>query len=153
MMKTVLYLVLFVVIVSGCKKEDTVNQLDCTFFELGECFSTLSLSGESKVITNLADYNAFEESIRRHFDDSCDTVYLPEIDFNAYFFVGTFTQTSGCSAEYSRAISYNTDTDTYTYNITVSSTGDCEMLLSSFNCAIVPKMSDNYVIDGTITYN
>jgi len=152
-MRALNLIIIIAMIFISCKKEDDRNLLIVEEFELGECFSTLSLNNFEVVITDEQSYFEFQDSIRRHFNPSCDTIYLPEINFNESLFLGKFTQTSGCNAEYNRSVYYNENTTEYEYEILVTSIGDCEMLISSFNCVVVPKQSNSEKVTFKVTQN
>ncbi len=139
---TILIPYLFLILVS-CKKDDNRTLLDTTFFELDDCFSVNSLADQSLIITNNDDYLYFEDEIRRHFYPSCDSVYLPDIDFTKNFFTGIYTSSAGCQVTYTRKVYYNSTQNRYDYEITRETTGDCEILVTSFNCAIIPIQSDS----------
>jgi hypothetical protein len=113
----------------------------------------MSLSGAELVITNQQSYQKFQDSIRRHFFAYCDTVFLPEINFEKSMFIGKYTQTGGCIVEYSRLVYYNSNTNSYDYEITVTKEGLCEMLITSFNCAIVPKQSESTNVNFSVSYS
>lgn len=142
-----------VILSFSCSKDDERILLETQEFEMDECFSALSLSGAEVVITDEQSYIEFQDSIRRHFNSSCDTVHLPKINFNESLFLGKFTQTSGCSAEYNRLVYYNDKNSQYEYEILVSQFGDCAMLISSFNCVIVPKQSESEEVTFKVTLN
>lgn len=151
MMKQALIILISILLLS-CDKEDTRTLLASEHFELDECFSTLSLNGSEVVISDAESYLEFQDSIRRHINAYCDTIFLPEINFDESFFLGKYTATSGCDARYSRLVYYNEDSGNYEYEIQVTSEGLCEMLISSFNCAIVPKQSGNEEVIFRVTY-
>jgi hypothetical protein len=146
------FIILLSVLLFSCSKEDTRTLLASEHFELDECFSTLTLNGSEVVISDEESYLEFQDSIKRHFYTYCDTTFLPEINFEEFFFMGKYTSTSGCDAEYSRLVYYNEDSGNYEYEIQVSSEGLCEMLISSFNCAIVPKQSGNEEVNFNVLY-
>jgi hypothetical protein len=143
-MKNLLVLALVSQIWLGCSNDEpNPVQLPIQSFEMNEnCFSSQSLQQMEVVITNAEEYQAFENSIRRHFIESCDTTHFPPIDFDSSFFVGKYTQTSGCSFSYESNVLFQANQSLYTYIITVTSVGTCEMLHTAFNCAIIPRRSE-----------
>ena len=145
-----LAIIVSIVIFTSCKSDDNRIAVSITNFELGECFSVTSLKGSEIIITNQDDYKEFEESIRRHFNPQCDNVNLPTIDFKISFFIGKYTETKGCEANYVREVFYDNTTDSYDYNITVSPSGNCDILISSFNCAIVTKLSESASVNFVV---
>jgi hypothetical protein len=146
-MKTIILSVIAFVIFVGCSKESERIKLDAVFFELNsECFSTLKLQRAEIVITSAADYQTFQDTIKRYFFPYCDTTNLPAIDFEQDFFAGKFTQTSGCSATFNRGVFFQPDNASYEYAIEMTGEGTCEMLLGSFNCAIIPRQSDKEIV-------
>jgi len=147
-----LILVLITLLIISCAKNDERVQLTASYFELNECFSTMSLRGAEVVITDQNSYQEFQDSIQRHFYDYCDTVSLPEINFEESMFLGVYTQTSGCSTQYLRSVYYSEENNTYDYEVSVIQEGLCEMLITSFNCAIIPKQSDSEVVNFKVSY-
>lgn len=147
-----LLFVLITSLVVSCSKDNERIQLTVSYFELNECFSTMTLNGDEVVITDQNSYQEFQDSIRRYFYDYCDTVSLPEINFEESIFLGVYTQTSGCSAQYLRSVYYSEESNYYDYEISVIQEGLCEMLITSFNCAIVPKQSESEVVNFKVSY-
>ncbi len=153
-MKRIILFVLLITFFTACNKDDDKRTpLTSTFFELDDCFSTMSLNGAEVVITDEQSYQEFQDTIRRHFFEYCDTVSLPDIDFTKSIFMGKYTQTGGCSVEYNRAVYYNVNSNSYDYEITVTQVGTCEMLIVSFNCAIVPKQSDSENVSFSVSHS
>jgi hypothetical protein len=146
-MKTIIRSLIVIFLLASCSKESEKIKLDAVFFELNsDCFSTIKLQQADVIITNTADYQIFQDTIKRYFFPYCDTTHLPTIDFDVAFFAGKFTQTSGCSATFNRKVFFQPDNASYDYDIEMIGEGTCEMLISSFNCAIIPKQSDKEVI-------
>jgi hypothetical protein len=151
-MRTLSFILLTLILVT-CKKESEPKLLEIQTFELDDCFSTLSLYNAEIAIWDKKSYLEFQDSIRRHFNPACELVGLPEVDFNTNFFIGVFTSATGCSAEYSRELYYNQDNDSYEYKVKANGIGDCEMVISSFNCAIALKQSESKNIDFLVSKN
>lgn len=146
-MKTIIRSLIGILLLVGCSKESEKIKLDAVFFELNsDCFSSIKLQQAEVIITSTADYQTFQDTIKRYFFPYCDTTNLPAIDFNHAFFAGKFTQTSGCSATFNRNVFFQPDNAIYDYDIEMIGEGTCEMLISSFNCAIIPKQSDKEVV-------
>ncbi|HAN00671.1 MAG TPA: hypothetical protein DCQ26_18915 [Marinilabiliales bacterium] len=139
----------------GCSQEDSenLNALQIKTFEMNQnCFSYIKLDQAEIVITNASDYRVFEDSIRVYWFQSCDTAHLPEIGFDTAFFVGKYTQVPGCSARYESQAFYNPESDSYKFQISAIGIGTCEKLNSAFNCAIIPKQSENYTVQMEVEY-
>lgn len=139
----------------GCSQEDSenLNELQITTYKLNQsCFSAIKLEQAEVVITNAGDYQIFEDSIRVYWSQSCDTIHLPEIGFDTAFFVGKYTQVPGCSARYESQAFYNPELDSYKFQISAIGIGTCEKLNSAFNCAIIPKQSENYTVQMEVNY-
>lgn len=146
-MKTIIRSLIVIFLLAACSKETEKIKLDVVFFELNsECFSTLKLQQAEIVITSAVDYQLFQDTIKRYFFPYCDTTNLPIIDFELDFFAGKFTQTSGCSATFNRNVFFQPDNASYDYDIEMIGEGTCEMLISSFNCAIIPRQSAKEVV-------
>jgi hypothetical protein len=145
-MKTIFRSLIVIFLLAACSKESEKIKLDAVFFELNsDCFSTIKLQQADVIITNAADYQLFQDTIKRYFFPYCDTTNLPTIDFEQDFFAGKFTQTSGCSATFNRNVYFQPDNASYEFDIEMTGEGDCEMLISSFNCAIIPRQSDKEI--------
>jgi hypothetical protein len=153
MKKLLLYAVLSLIIYS-CKNDDpTPIQLSINSFELNQnCFSAIKLQQAEVIITNAEDYKIFEDSIRVFWFPSCDTVYLPVIDFDSSFFAGIYTQVPGCSVSYESQVYFSAEQSLYNYIIFVNSIGNCERLNSAFNCAIIPRKSNQLVVKMNVEY-
>jgi hypothetical protein len=148
-------LFLFILFVSlGCNKDEEKQVLDATFFELNTaCFSSIKLQNAEVVITNAEDYQTFQDTIKRYFFPYCDTTNLPEINFDEAFFTGVYTQTSGCGATYEQKMFYLPESDAYEFNIGVIADGTCEMVISTFNAAIVPLKSETVTMRYQVSYS
>lgn len=153
-MKKIIYFTIIFLFTAACdSKEQAPIQLNIHSFELDQsCFSAIKLQGTEVVITNDSDYRYFEDSIRVYWFQSCDTLSLPIVDFDSSFFIGKFTQTAGCSVSYSSQVKFYADQDLYIYIISTTGIGTCEMLHSAFNCAIVPRQSEQAYVQMQAEY-
>jgi len=150
-MKILVTLITIIAITTSCKK-DYREELLCNFFELGTCFSTLSLEDSEVIISDNVSYIEFQDSIKRYFFSYCDTTFLPEIDFTKYFFIGAYSAQSGCNVSYNRQVFYNNELNLYEYEIRATAEGACNLLINSFNCAVVPRHSENFEVKFKISY-
>lgn len=148
-----IFILAFVVILFGCNKEEEKQLLEPTFFELNTaCFSTIKLDQAEVVIDNASDYKTFQDTIKRYFFPYCDTINLPEINFDEAFFAGKFTETGGCNVTYNRQVFYLPESNRYEYHIDVTAEGLCDMLHTSFNSAIIPLNSVNVQVQFQVNY-
>jgi hypothetical protein len=154
MKKVFLAALLFSLIIS-CSQNDTEQPINVQIesFNLNQnCFSAIKLQDAEVVITNASDYKYFEDSIRVNWFQSCDTITLPKIDFDSSFFVGKYTQTAGCSVSYTSQVKFYTDQNLYNYKISTTGIGTCERLNSAFNCAIVPRQTEQINVQMRAEY-
>lgn len=154
-MKKIIGILTVYILIFGCSSDESANMefLSITTFQLNKnCFSTIKLDEAEVIITNATDYQAFEDSIRVNWFESCDTTHLPAIGFDTAFFVGKYTQVAACSSYCESQVLYNPDADSYFFELIVVGQGDCESLKSDFQCAIVPKQSDQFRVDFAVTY-
>jgi hypothetical protein len=144
-------LVCIILLLTSCNKDDD-NSLSANFFEFDDCFSAIPLKDTELVISSEEEYLEFQELTRRHFTLNCENAELPKVNFDTQILMGVFSFVSSCNVSYKRSVYYESNTDSYTYAIAVSPEGACEMLITSFNCAIVPKQSESTEVAFSITY-
>jgi hypothetical protein len=127
---------------------DTVNANFNVDIINDPCFYGINFySYDEIIIYNNEDYATFEDSIKiETYGKECDTANLPPINFNKYTLLGKYTSGSGCSAYYERSIIKYPVDKTYIYTISVKYSGLCEMLIGSWNWALVPRIPYNYKI-------
>lgn len=149
-----LFILALTILFFGCNKEEEKQLLEPIFFELNTaCFSTIKLDRAEVVIDNASDYKTFQDTIKRYFFPYCDTINLPEINFDEAFFAGKFTETGGCSATFERQVFFLPESNRYEYHIDVIADGVCDLLISSFNAAIIPLKSENVQIEFQVNYS
>lgn len=153
MKKIIYFLILFLLVLACSSEEQKSIKLNIQSFKLNQnCFSAIKLQNAEVIITNAADYKYFEDSIRVYWFNSCDTTTLPIIDFDSCFFVGKYTQIAGCSVSYSSLVQFYPDQNLYNYLISTTGIGTCERLNSAFNCAIIPKQSEQINVQMQAEY-
>lgn len=146
-MKTIIRSLIVIFLLAACSKESEKIKLDAVFFELNsDCFSAIKLQQAEVIITNAADYQIFQDTIKYYYMSYCDTTNLPVIDFNQAFFAGKHIQKSGCSATINQSVFFQPDNSNYDFNIEILNEGECDIMVSSFNCAIIPRQSDKEVV-------
>jgi hypothetical protein len=153
-MKTKIIVLLFLIIqlVSCTKDNGTIEITDqCIFYDnlLGSCFSRIyDLGYDEIVIREIEEYEEFGEEIRFYPENpDCETANLPFIDFENYSLVSKYNSGSGCSQEYNRKIFEDIENKKIIYEILVTYTGPCGMLLGSRNWVLIPRIPDNYSVE------
>ncbi len=156
-MKHFVLLILLVLLIAACEKNDNVIQkpdlsLQPEYLEpmyFGFCFGGLYPPNSKEIIikTN-AGYQLLGDSCRvlTLCSVKCDTANLPEIDFKQYSLIGKYTQGGGCEVEYNRYLDIDTVNKVYNYTIEVDYESDCDMLIMNMNWALVPTIPDSYTV-------
>lgn len=84
------------------------------------------------------------------YDQECRHQYqLPVIDFDQYTLVGMSTGTGGCSGDFKITAVRNDSTKNLEYIVDTSSSGTCEMYISSNNWSLIPKIPNDYTVTFT----
>ncbi len=127
-------------ILNGCKKEDITSDvqfLDHSYF--GNCFLTMAGDKDEIVIRSKEEYHQVFDTKRRSSSNvDCSHAIPTSINFDKYSLIGTYTSGGGCNAEYERSII--TEHGEIRYQIDVSYSGGCKMLIGNMNWALVPKI-------------
>jgi len=132
---------LFILTLFGsCQKEEIISNVqyvDAMYF--GECFLMRADNQEHIVIRNQGEYESYFNQKRLNgFSKDCSSANPTAIDFDKYTLIGTKTS-GGCISEYEREITQIGNKELI-YNINVKYSGLCEMLITSMNWALVPKI-------------
>ena len=146
-MKKLLLILLMVILYCSCEKKDEIVDItnQCIFPEdnYKPCYS---ISADTIIIQDTNTYyNVFNTNNLTNYN--CDTVSLPDIDFNTYSLLGILTIGSGCSADYKRKIFKDISNKKIIYSISIEYSGLCEMLIYNWNFTLVPKVPDEYTVD------
>jgi len=139
-------------IMTACKKDDTFPVQDITdqvqflgsgYF--GLCFSGFPADSDEEVI--IRDQEAYAEYFDKRSDSDCDTAALPQIDFSNFTLIGKYTQGGGCDVSYDRKITDNEIELKIIYTIKPEYGGQCYMLITNMNWALIPKLKKNYEVE------
>ena len=154
-MKKVMIFLFLTAFTSSCEKRETVDLTYlCKFPEnlISSCYYGISNYQNTEIVIKDAEaYHDFENAIRAQLlNTDCDTATLPYIDFSLWTLLGEKTQGGGCSAEYDRRIGENNKEKKVTYTITVVYSGQCYMLLGSWNWVLVPKLKEGYTVESRV---
>lgn len=128
--------------------EDITGRVEFDFRISNPCFYGYNgTANEEMVIRDEAAYERFAEEIRIDLQNAdCDTASLPPIDFSQHSLIGVYTRGGGCKADYERTVSLNHDDRQVTYQVSVTYSGLCYMLISHFNWALIPALPSNYSV-------
>lgn len=137
----------------SCEKSD--EQIDisneCVFHDniLSTCFyGTIGSEYDEIVFRDNESFQKFGNNVRIYpINSNCNTAKLPTIDFSRYSLLSKRIYGSGCSATYQRRVLKDTENKMIIYEIAVEYKGACDMLLGSRNWAIIPVVSDNYMVE------
>ena len=148
--------ILLILITTSCNKDEfTEITRQCKFTDdlITPCFSAIHKSGYDQIIIkdNKA-YQEFQDSIRDEiYGLDCEAAELSPVNFSKYILIGKRTSGGGCSADFSRRIFIDTGSKTVKYQISIRYSGNCAMLISSWNWAFIPKPSDDYNFEFVVT--
>lgn len=124
---------------SSCKKENLTPDskfIENTFF--GTCFRLIPDDRDEIVIRTKGEYLDYMEQKRATATGTdCENATLPDIDFDKYSLLGTFTS-GACNAVYDRSIDQKGREITYKINVEYS--GFCFMHVYDMNWVIIPKL-------------
>ena len=138
-MKHFALLFLIFTIFSSCREEiSTPNSkfVENTYF--GNCFLGFTEDRDEIVIHTEKEYSDYMDKIRvSGLGSDCEDAVPTDIDFSEHSLIGTFTS-GDCSATYDRTLEQ--EGKEVTYKIKVEYSGYCEMLVSSMNWALIPKL-------------
>jgi hypothetical protein len=152
MKKLPFYYILVAFLLVGCNKGEIYEITDqCSFPEqfITPCFYKLGdIYKDRIVITNQDDYMTFQYKIKGNIEGyQCDTVHLPEVNFNNYSILGVVTTGGGCGAIYERKVYKDTGEKKIIYKIKVDYKGNCFIYLQSWNWVFIPKLPKGYSVD------
>jgi hypothetical protein len=147
-----IFIVIGLIILSGCKKKDLEDITDDVIFPSilrNPCFDVMAKpDNEELIFRDQESFEAFTDSIRIYpFNLNCDTVTPPTIDFDSYILVGKQTSGGGCSVNYERKVYSDESNRQVIYEIKVRYKGLCDMLITSMNWALIPRVPEAYSID------
>jgi len=87
------------------------------------------------------------DSLKLH-SENCNSVQLPEIDFNEYTLLGKGTYVAACAeADFSGKVEKNESDKKYIYTIEIDTSGHAHCFYGSMNWILVPKISSDYSIE------
>ncbi len=145
------YLTLCTILFVTCEKyEDLTGKVEFikpVFF--GVCFSGMPAGLDTEiVITDSESYFEYFNQKRIYpYNSGCDTAELPAIDFNTYSLIGKYTEGGGCDVNFQREIIDYIREKKIVYTIKVEYTGNCYMLITCMNWALIPSLKDDYVVE------
>jgi hypothetical protein len=155
---------IMVLILAGCKKEisNSPELAGVSYLSNGrifyciDCFSPLNASSNGFVIKDMVSYRKFGDTLNLHTYNqmtqiNCDTASLIPIDFNKYTLIGILASYGMCDIV-KRNIQADTINLNILYNITIKQhNGFCDqMLATSLNFALIPKLLENWNVLFTI---
>ena len=158
MRNTIFALAILSVTLICCNDEEFYNYTDqCIFPEsfITPCFSNISeYNSDRVIITTQTDYLAFQHAIRASFQNMpCDTAKLPEIDFSKYSLLGIESEGGGCMVDYQRNLYKDTREKKIIYDVKVTYSGFCFMLIGSWNWVYIPKLQSGYSVEFRLEQN
>lgn len=144
-------LILLIIVFSSCEKyEDLTEQIE--FIEssyFGTCFSGTPSGIDTEVI--IRDNKSYQEYFNQKrispYNLDCDTAGLPNINFDKHSLIGKYTEGGGCEVSYDREILDNKWKNKIIYTITAEYSGDCYMLITNMNWALIPKLKNKYEVE------
>ena len=151
-----LSLVLCIVLMSCCidhsqnetQSTDT-SEINIEYIDVNEkfsaCFSPFDLRGREFVINSEEEYLELLEY--RSLNPRCENFELLEIDFTKNTLLGKYAEGVGCSIDFEREVKRNETGKKIIYSIEVVEEGLCEMLGSSMNWILIPKVSSDYSVE------
>jgi len=146
-------LLLVILIVPGCicnkipyndlNKPDSENSLIC--------ITTFYSDDREKefIIDTQEEYQSLLDYLSPSL--SCEDFELPELDFSQQTLLGKFTSGVGCSVDFIRDICEDSLNKGVIYSINVIEEGDCEMLITSMNWILIPKVPSDYDIEFIVS--
>ncbi len=152
MKQTIIFLMMLSLL--SCEKENNnfkevdvtpmETELICFACKLDEC------NDNCEFVINDNDSYLLLDSLKSDTED-CNSVQLPEIDFNEKTLLGKCTLVSGCGEiNYSRKVEKNESDKKYIYTIEIDTSGLAHCVKSNMNWIIVPKISSNYSIEFNV---
>lgn len=153
---TLLSLVLCIVLISGCitpSQNETqsidTNDIKIQYIDVNEefstCISPFDLRGKEFVINSEEEYLKLLEY--RSLNPRCENFELLEIDFSKKTLLGKYAEGVGCSINFEREVRRDETRKKIVYSIEVVEEGLCEMLGSSMNWILIPKVPPGYSVD------
>ena len=153
---TLLSLVLCIVLISGCitpSQNETqsidTNDIKIQYIDVNEefstCISPFDLRGKEFVINSEEEYLKLLEY--RSLNPRCENFELLEIDFSKKTLLGKYAEGVGCSINFEREVKRDETRKKIVYSIEVVEEGLCEMLGSSMNWILIPKVPPGYSVD------
>jgi hypothetical protein len=141
------------VLCSGCIQQSSQNdnygdEVQFINLDMELCIDTFNISNSGKtefVINSNEDF--FVLIKHKSSRESCTNFTLPEVNFSQYTLLGKYTEGSGCSIEFQKKVYRNDTNKTITYVIKVVTDGSCDMLGTSMNWVLIPKIPLNYTIN------
>lgn len=122
------------------------TELACFTCKLNTC------SNDCEFIIDDNDSYLLLDSLKSDSED-CNSVQLPEIDFDEKTLLGKCTLVSGCGEiEYNRKVEKNESDNKYIYTIEIDTSGLAHCIKNSMNWVLIPKIPSNYLIDFNIIY-
>ncbi len=147
-----LYFLAIILTFTGCDKEDLIDITDQVIFSSlfrSPCFDVIANTEKDEFVIREEDaFKAYVDSIRIYpVNQNCDTASLPEIDFTEYTLLGKYTSGGGCDVKYERKVYKDEINKRIIYEIDVKYIGLCDMLITSKNWVLIPKMPENYTFE------
>lgn len=142
--KTILLnIILGIVFVAGCVQQFSRNEIQ--LIDMNEKLTCIDLDlRDSQFIINAdAEYQVLLD--HKSPSPECENFELPSIDFSQYTLLGKYAQGGGCSIDFVRKAYKGDSNKKLIYSIRVVGKGDCLLLVTSMNWALVPKVPSDKV--------
>ncbi len=155
MIMKILIQISFLICILSCNKNETIDITDqCVFpnFFTNQCFwGSPGREYDEIVFVSNEEFNLFANAIRIYLLNlNCDTAVIPNIDFDTFSLLGKYTSGGGCEVEYVRKVYNNINDKTIIYEIDVEYIGGCAMLITNRNWVLIPKLSNNYIVEFVV---
>lgn len=134
------------------KKEDITEQ--CIFIDdnnFSTCYFYNYEYETEVIIRDNESYKALENSFANPSEYlTCDTLSLPEVDFDQYILVGQLSYPGGCGAKSEKKILIDKEDKTITYQVYHEYIGYCSSRWISMNWVMIPITDKNYSINFVV---
>jgi hypothetical protein len=137
---TKLTLLIFMVLISACKKTTVDPGIIIKSIDLGSC--SLNLATQEYVIDSDSAYKLL-------INTNCTNSNLPAIDFNSYTLLGKYA-VGKCKVEFKRQVLIYDLTKEYLYTVFVFEKGVCKKQAVSMNWVLIPKIKSGYSVNFSI---
>lgn len=152
-MKTTIGLLLFILFVVGCscsnEDDNGITELKVVYMESElECFSCINVHNYycEYIINDEESFNSLDTI--RYEGSGCDTVELPEINFNEKTLLGKYVGIVGfCDIDCKKKIEKIESAKKYVYTIEIDTAGMGHCGYVRMNWALVPKLPEDYTVE------